>query len=298
MNADDRVEVQEWWTRLGREHRRRDDRVRHGDRQGRRALRLPPEPAEGTRVVLAGDRPRRPRRRAVSVCELFACPDDVPTLENFAFGDTPTPRRSRACSTTIFAHEHGDRFAVSENELSSRHDVRPLVLKTILTYLELDGFLVQGTPFYAGYSVRPASGSFDDVYAAFDPDRAEFLRRVVASGKERAHLDERSTPTSAVPRRGTEPDRRSARLPRAAGPGRAEGRRGTPALHAAEPAGRRLDELRDRLAERFDRREQSEADRIERVVVLVDARRLPGERRSSATSARPVPSRAVTVRIA
>src|SRR5204862_5712058 len=31
-----------------------------------------------------------------------------------------------------------------------------------------------------------------------------------------------------------------------------------------------LDELRDRLAERFDRREQSEAERIERVVALVE----------------------------
>src|SRR5439155_19520791 len=26
-----------------------------------------------------------------SICELFVCPDDVPTLENFAYGDTPTP---------------------------------------------------------------------------------------------------------------------------------------------------------------------------------------------------------------
>ena len=57
------------------------------------------------------------------------------------------------------------------------------MLKTILTYLELDGLLEQGTPFYAGYSVRPLSGSFDDVFAAFDGPRAEFLRRVVASGK-------------------------------------------------------------------------------------------------------------------
>ena len=57
------------------------------------------------------------------------------------------------------------------------------MLKTILTYLELDGLLRQGTPFYAGYSFRPLSGSFDDVYAAFDPARADFLRRVVASGK-------------------------------------------------------------------------------------------------------------------
>ena len=38
--------------------------------------------------------------------------------------------------------------------------------------------------FYAGYGVRPASGEWDDVYAIFDPDRADFLRRVLASGKE------------------------------------------------------------------------------------------------------------------
>ena len=36
-----------------------------------------------------------------------------------------------------------------------RHDLRPLVLKTVLTYLELDGVLRQGTPFYAGYRLRP-----------------------------------------------------------------------------------------------------------------------------------------------
>jgi hypothetical protein len=84
----------------------------------------------------------------------------------------------------VFAHSQGERFAVSEYELSSRHDLRPLVLKTILTYLELDGFLEQGTPFYAGYSVHPTSGEWDDVYAIFDPDRADFLRRVLASGKE------------------------------------------------------------------------------------------------------------------
>ena len=77
----------------------------------------------------------------------------------------------------------GEQFAVSEYELSSRYDVRPLVLKTILTYLELAGFLDQGTPYYAGYSVRPTSGELDVVYATFDPDRADFLRRVLASGK-------------------------------------------------------------------------------------------------------------------
>ena len=83
----------------------------------------------------------------------------------------------------VFANDVGRQFEVSDYELSGRLDIRPLVLRTILTYLELDGFLRQGTPFYAGYSFRPLSESFDDVYAAFDPARADFLRRVVASGK-------------------------------------------------------------------------------------------------------------------
>ena len=93
----------------------------------------------------------------------------MPTLENFVFGDTPTPEAIAGLLDDVFARSQGEEFAVSEYELSSRHDIRPLVLKTILTYLELDGFLEQGTPFYAGYSVRPASGEWDDVYAAFDP---------------------------------------------------------------------------------------------------------------------------------
>ena len=43
----------------------RDDRVRHGHRQARRAVRRPPRPAEVGRGLLPGDRPGRPRRPAV-----------------------------------------------------------------------------------------------------------------------------------------------------------------------------------------------------------------------------------------
>ena len=49
----------------GRHGDGRDDRVRHGHRQARRALRRPPRPAEVRRGLLPGDRPRRPRRPAV-----------------------------------------------------------------------------------------------------------------------------------------------------------------------------------------------------------------------------------------
>ncbi|HEX2948142.1 MAG TPA: RecQ family zinc-binding domain-containing protein, partial [Armatimonadota bacterium] len=85
--------------------------------------------------------------------ELFACPDDVPTLENFAYGDTPTDEALRSLLHELL--NAGEDFAVSLYELSQRHDLRPLVLRTALTYLELMGVLQQGTPFYAGYDVRP-----------------------------------------------------------------------------------------------------------------------------------------------
>ena len=183
MNADDRVEVQEWWSHsnanivvatiaFGMGIDKADVRyVYH--------LNLPKGLESYSQEIGRAGRDGEP-----SICELFACRDDVPTLENFAFGDTPTPEAIAGLLEDVFAHTPGEQFAVSEYELSSRHDVRPLVLKTILTYLELDGFLEQGTPFYAGYSVRPASGEWDDVLATFDPERADFLRRVLASGKQ------------------------------------------------------------------------------------------------------------------
>jgi ATP-dependent DNA helicase RecQ len=141
------------------------------------------------------------------------------------------------------------------------------VLRTILTYLELDGFLEQGTPFYAGYSVRPASGEWDGVYAVFDPDRADFLRRVLASGQVGRVWT--GVDPDAVP--GEERERVVKAL------GYLE-QRGLVELKVADVRQRftllkqppSLDGLRDRLAERFDRREQSETERIARVVALVE----------------------------
>src|SRR5207247_1650479 len=68
-----------------------------------------------------------------SICELFACPDDVPTLENFAYGDTPTRDALAGVLADVLEHPVGTEFALSEYELSVRHALRPLVLSTALT---------------------------------------------------------------------------------------------------------------------------------------------------------------------
>ncbi len=61
---------------------------------------------------------RAGRDGAESVCELLACRDDVPALENFAYGDTPSRASLAALFDEVFAHPEGAVFSVSEYELS------------------------------------------------------------------------------------------------------------------------------------------------------------------------------------
>jgi ATP-dependent DNA helicase RecQ len=110
-----------------------------------------------------------------SVCELFLCPDDLNRLENFIYGDTPTLDAVRGLVRDLFAQ--GEDFAVSLSDLSNEHDIRPLVVSTLLTYLELDGYLEGGTPYYANYAFQPLAPSAD-ILAKFDSERRQFLTTV------------------------------------------------------------------------------------------------------------------------
>ena len=115
-----------------------------------------------------------------SVVEMLAARDDVPALENFVFGDTPTCESLTALVEQVLAG--GEEFAFAEQQWSIRFDIRALVLKTALTYLELDGIVRQGTPFYAGYKMAPTS-SWEQAYLAFGPKAGEFLRKLVKVSK-------------------------------------------------------------------------------------------------------------------
>ncbi|MDF2439320.1 MAG: ATP-dependent helicase RecQ [Abditibacteriota bacterium] len=116
-----------------------------------------------------------------STVELLACPDDVPTLENFVFGDTPTTSALHALVEELLSA--GESFEVSEQELSNRHDLRPLVLRTAITYLELLGVLKQGTPFYAGYEIKPLL-PLPEIIAGFQGEAARFVEELFAYAKQ------------------------------------------------------------------------------------------------------------------
>jgi ATP-dependent DNA helicase RecQ len=123
---------------------------------------------------------RAGRDGAPSVVELFVCDADVPTLENFAYGDTPTERALRGLIADVLGR--GESFALNLTELGDRHDIRALVLRTALTYLELLGVLRQGTPFYAGYRFRPKL-PIEQIVAQFSGEPAQFLERLLAQAK-------------------------------------------------------------------------------------------------------------------
>lgn len=116
-----------------------------------------------------------------SVVEMLACPDDLPTLENFAYGDTPTPDALRDLLQDLLARDPA--FDLALFALSDRCDLRILVLRTALTYLELDGVLKQGTPFYAGYEVRPKK-PLPEIIAQFPGRHGALVKSLFAHAKQ------------------------------------------------------------------------------------------------------------------
>jgi ATP-dependent DNA helicase RecQ len=269
MSAEERVEVQEWWSAspqaivvatiaFGMGIDKSDVRyVYHYNL---------PKSLESYSQEIG----RAGRDRDESICELLACPDDVPTLENFAFGDTPTRESLAGLFAEVLAYPAGTEFAVSEYALSVRHDLRPLVLKTVLTYIELDGVLRQGTPFYAGYRLRPlGEAPLEEIFGRFDAPRADFLRRLVATGKT-GRTWTTLAPDDAAAEVGEERSRIVAALEYLDQQGLVE-------LQPAEVRQRYVllahpdsgAKLVDRLLERFARREHAETARIESVLALV-----------------------------
>jgi ATP-dependent DNA helicase RecQ len=115
-----------------------------------------------------------------SVCELLACADDRIVLENFTYGDTPTPEAIRQLLGQILSQP--GEFDISLYELAQSTDIRPLVIETVLTHLELAGVLRPLGSFYASYQFRLLEPE-STVLAKHTPERQAFLRKLLHCGK-------------------------------------------------------------------------------------------------------------------
>ncbi len=124
---------------------------------------------------------RAGRDGGLSVCELLACADDLITLENFAYGDTPTPLALRHLVDHLL--RQGEEFDVSFYELSATNDIRPLVVSTLMTYLELEGVIAATRPFYSAYKIKYVR-NLEHLLQGYNARRQTFLRRLFAAGKQ------------------------------------------------------------------------------------------------------------------
>lgn len=68
-------------------------------------------------------------------CEMLASAEERAGLENFTLGDTPTPESLRICVGTLL--RQGGTCTFSRWQLSRSADIRPMVLDTLITHLEL-----------------------------------------------------------------------------------------------------------------------------------------------------------------
>ncbi len=175
MEADERTAVQEWF--IGSEHAVVVATIAFGmgiDKADIRSVvhyNLAKSLENFSQEIGRAGRDGEP-----ATCEMFVCPDDLNALENFAYGDTPGLEAVRSLVHEAFSL--GEEFDVSLYELAGRHDIRPLVARTLLTYLELDGYLHEGTPFYSSYQFRPLVSSAE-ILGKFEGERRDFLQRLL-----------------------------------------------------------------------------------------------------------------------
>ncbi len=64
-----------------------------------------------------------------------------------------------------------------------RYDIRPLVVETLLTYLELEGVLEATNPFFSEYKLQWRREP-NEVFRRFDSGRAAFLRKLFAQARK------------------------------------------------------------------------------------------------------------------
>ncbi|HAY99379.1 MAG TPA: RecQ family ATP-dependent DNA helicase [Opitutae bacterium] len=118
---------------------------------------------------------RAGRDGASSVCELFACPDDATTLENFVYGDTPDAMSLRGLLDELLCS--GEEIDIALYDLSKRFDMRQLVVSTLLTRLELTGVIRSVGHYYGSIRFAPKHDS-RTLLSQYPDNQAAFLKKI------------------------------------------------------------------------------------------------------------------------
>lgn len=115
-----------------------------------------------------------------AICEMLACGDDLTVLENFIYSDTPSPRALGNLIDRVL--RLGPVFDVSPYDLSTVCDIRPGVISTVMTYLEIDGIIEATGTFYATYRAKLLNTP-EKILAGRAPAERKFIQQILDSGE-------------------------------------------------------------------------------------------------------------------
>ncbi len=123
---------------------------------------------------------RAGRDGKLAICEMLACGDDLTVLENFIHSDTPSPRALGNLIDRVL--RLGEKFDVSPYDLSTICDIRPSVVSTVMTYLEIDGIIEATGCHYATYRARLLR-SEEKILAGRSPSERKLIQHLLAAGE-------------------------------------------------------------------------------------------------------------------
>lgn len=115
-----------------------------------------------------------------AICEMLACGDDLTVLENFIYSDAPSPRALGNLIDRML--RLGPAFDVSPYELSSICDIRPGVVSTVMTYLEIDGIIEATGSFYGTYRAKLLNAR-EKILAGRSPAERKFITQLLDAGE-------------------------------------------------------------------------------------------------------------------
>jgi ATP-dependent DNA helicase RecQ len=125
-----------------------------------------------------------------SRCVLLGNEADRCILENFAYGDTP---EAQGIATVLAAipRDINNLWKISLRGLSDESDIKLLPLKTLITYLEMDGLIQSQFSYFEDYSFRYLHPK-TSILSQFEGKRLEFLESIfkeTRSGRIWEHLN-------------------------------------------------------------------------------------------------------------
>ncbi len=106
-------------------------------------------------------------------CEVLANRNNINILENFIYGDTPE-RTSIFKLLEKIQHHEKPLWEIRLFTLSNEVDVRPLPLKTLLVYLDMEGLIRPKYTYFEEYSFKYYDPP-EQIIERFEGERKEFL---------------------------------------------------------------------------------------------------------------------------